>query len=57
MVKMLLEANAEINAKAANGWTALILAKSKGYSEIVKLLVNAGAFEDSPIEPGIYFKG
>jgi ankyrin repeat protein len=57
MVKMLLEAGAEVNAKADNGWTALILAKRNGHAEIVRLLIEAGAMDDSHIEFGTDFNG
>jgi hypothetical protein len=34
-----------------------MLAKRKGHAEIVRLLIEAGAMEDSPIGAGVYFKG
>ena len=43
IVKLLLEKGADINAKTTDGkWTALGLAKSKGHSDIVRLLEKAG---------------
>ena len=46
VVKMMLEANADVNAKDIEGWTALMLASIipyNNYTEIVKLLLEAGA--------------
>lgn len=44
-VKMLLEAGTDINAVDNMGNTALSLAKKAGYTEIVQLLLDAGATE------------
>jgi ankyrin repeat protein len=57
MVRMLLQAGAAVNAKADNGWTALMLAKERGFADIVKVLIEAGAMEDSLPNPGFYFNG
>ena len=43
VVKLLLEAKADIDAKANNGATALIMASSEGHSDIVRLLLEAKA--------------
>ena len=43
MVKILLEASADVNAKTSNGGTALLYAAGKGNEEIVKLLLNQKA--------------
>ena len=46
IVKLLLEAGADVNAKAYVGgkdYTPLSIAKEKGHSEIVKLLKEHGA--------------
>ncbi len=40
MVEFLLQSGAKINAKDTNGMTPLILASSKGYHSIVKLLLD-----------------
>jgi len=57
MVKMLLAAGAAVNAKADKGWTALMLAKKKGFVDIVRVLIEAGAMEDSLQPRSLYFKG
>ena len=41
VVKVLIEAGADVNAKTSEGETALKRAKSKGYAESVKLLTEA----------------
>ena len=43
IVKMLIEAGAEVNAEYATGWTALMFAASKGKTAIVECLLNHGA--------------
>jgi ankyrin repeat protein len=42
-VQVLLDAKADVNAKAVNGDTALSKASEKGYPEVVQLLKKAGA--------------
>ena len=44
-VKAAIKAGADVNAKANDGDTALIYAASLGYTEIVKILEDAGAEE------------
>src|SRR5262249_49988058 len=41
--KAVLEAGAQVNAKSANGWTALMAAATYGSAEVVQLLIDAGA--------------
>lgn len=43
IVRMLINAGADVNAKNGNEETALIKAAGKKYPDIVKLLINAGA--------------
>ena len=43
VVKLLLGAKADIDAKADNGATALMMAASEGHIDIVKLLLEAKA--------------
>ena len=43
ITSILLNAKADPNIIAANGWTALIFASSKGYTNIVQLLLEHGA--------------
>ena len=42
-VKELINAGADMNLKATNGWTALRCARDNGHTEIVNLLKAAGA--------------
>jgi ankyrin repeat protein len=42
-VRYLLEKGADVNVIGMNGWTALDVAMEKGYTEIVKLLLDKGA--------------
>ena len=44
-VKALLAKGADVNAKTNDGKTALMYAADKGYTEIVRLLKQAGAKE------------
>ncbi len=48
---MLLKAGADVNIKAHNGLTALMIAARKGYYEIVKLLKDAGAVDEATKKP------
>ena len=43
IVKMLIEAGADINVKCVVGWTALQIASARGDENIVKMLLKAGA--------------
>ncbi|MGB3535723.1 MAG: ankyrin repeat domain-containing protein [Microcoleaceae cyanobacterium] len=43
VIKLLIEAGADINAKTDCGWTALMAASNAGSIESVKLLIEAGA--------------
>jgi ankyrin repeat protein len=48
VVRLLLENGADVNVRPIInniGWTALKVAKAKGYTEIVQLLESAGAKE------------
>ena len=44
---MLLAAGAEVNKRVYNGLNALMIAKNRDCPEIVSLLMEAGAMEDS----------
>lgn len=46
IVKLLLEAGADVNAKDIYGNTALMYSSEYGYTEIVKLLLEAGSEVD-----------
>jgi len=43
VVKQLLEAGADVNAKGWLGWTALVSAAMNGHEAVVKQLLEAGA--------------
>jgi ankyrin repeat protein len=43
VIKILLEKGAEVDARASNGTTALMLASQNGHTEIVKLLCEWGS--------------
>jgi len=43
IVKLLLGKGADVNAKAKDGWTALMIASRKGHQEVVNLLKAHGA--------------
>lgn len=45
-IRLLIQAGANVNAKDNNGNTALSLAQKAGNTEIIKLLIEAGAKED-----------
>ncbi len=45
IVRMLLVAGANVNAKDRNGSGALAVARDRGQTEVVELLKNAGARE------------
>ena len=49
-VKTLLDAGADVNARAKDGVTALMRAEHEGHSEIIQLLKKAGALEFTPIQ-------
>ena len=45
-MRLLLKHGAEVDAREAKqGWTPLMAASKKGHSEVVKLLIAAGAKE------------
>ena len=43
IVSLLLTAGAEVNAKNAEGWTALMYAAAKGYTDTVRALLSKNA--------------
>ena len=43
MVKLLIQKQASVNARAMNGWTPLDIANKKGHLEVVQLLRENGA--------------
>ena len=45
IAKLLLQKGADVNAKANNGETALVMAKRNGFSKVMRLLKQAGANE------------
>jgi len=51
LVRTLLDAGADVDAKADYGLTALIMTERNGYIEIAELLENAGAGEQTPQVP------
>ena len=50
LVKLLLKAGADINAKDKNGWTALVWASQSGQTEIEAFLREIGANVNNPNE-------
>jgi ankyrin repeat protein len=44
VVKLLIKAGANVNAKNIWGETALFLASRKGYEDIIKILIEVGAY-------------
>lgn len=46
IVRVLIEAGANLNTPFRGGWVALFIASQKGYTEIVKLLLEAKAKKD-----------
>eukprot|EP00440_Ansanella_granifera_P033738 gb/GFBE01036606.1/.p1 GENE.gb/GFBE01036606.1/~~gb/GFBE01036606.1/.p1 ORF type:complete len:684 (+),score=119.22 gb/GFBE01036606.1/:1-2052(+) len=57
VVQALLEAGAEVNARALYGATALNLAATRGFSECVRELLTAGAEVDTPLNDEAAFFG
>lgn len=53
ILKMLLEAGADVNATTTTGETALLYAVMAGNSAAVEMLVSAGADKDAPTSMGI----
>ena len=49
MIQMLLKSKAYVNATNKRGWTALMKASELGYTEIIKILLKAGANVDAKI--------
>jgi serine/threonine-protein phosphatase 6 regulatory ankyrin repeat subunit B len=45
VVRALLDAKADVNAKAGDGDTALMMASQNGHQEVVQLLKSVGADE------------
>ena len=43
IVRLLLDAGADVNAEDQNGGTALMRAADNGYADIVRILTEAGA--------------
>ena len=43
MAKLLIEAGADVNARAINGYTALMIAEKYNASDVIALLKAAGA--------------
>ncbi|HIW36145.1 MAG TPA: ankyrin repeat domain-containing protein, partial [Candidatus Treponema faecavium] len=43
IVRLLLDAGADVNAEDQNGGTALMRAADNGYADIVRMLTEAGA--------------
>ena len=53
VVRLLLEAGADVNAAKADGATALMVAAFNGHSEVVRLLLEAGADKNAAREDGV----
>ena len=53
IVEILLENNADVNAKDNDEWTALILAAENGYEEIVKILLQNNANVNANSDSGV----
>ena len=51
--KLLLEAGADVNARATNGWRPLHTAASEGHGEVVRLLLEHGATIDAATDAGV----
>jgi ankyrin repeat protein len=43
IVEMLINANADVNERSNNGYTALYFATDNGHTEIVEMLISAGS--------------
>jgi ankyrin repeat protein len=43
IVRLLLDRDADVNAKAENGWSAVMIAAAKGYVNVLDMLLDAGA--------------
>jgi ankyrin repeat protein len=58
MVKILIDAGADVNAKDARGWGALMKAAynadlDRGFADVAQVLVDAGADVEAPIGYGV----
>jgi serine/threonine-protein phosphatase 6 regulatory ankyrin repeat subunit B len=45
VVRLLIDAGADVNAKSNEGFTALMMASQHGHSNIAQMLIDAGANE------------